>query len=379
MRPVYITKTASFLPNEPVSNSEIETFLGMIGGIPSKAQQLILRNNQIKTRYYALDKEQNITHTSYDMAIKAIEKLYGDGINADTLELLSAGTTSQEMIMPSHAVQIHGEMGGSNNTEVVSFAGSCCSGIHALKYGYLSLASGEKQNAIALASERLSAWMRSSYFKEEYETLKKLKDDPIIAFEKDFLRFMLSDGAGGVLLRDKPNKDSISLKIEWIELTSYANTYPACMYAGAEYDSSGNLLGWTRFKEEEWTNKSLFSIKQNTKILGENIIKLGGKYLIETAAKRGLKTEDIDWFLPHLSSMYFRSKIFQELERVGFVIPEEKWFLNLPTVGNVAAASAFLMLDELFYSGKLKKGEKIFIMVPESARFSYAFVYLTVC
>ncbi|MDD4491777.1 MAG: 3-oxoacyl-ACP synthase, partial [Bacteroidales bacterium] len=69
MRPVYITKTASFLPNEPVPNSEIETFLGMIGGKPSKAQHLILRNNQIKTRYYALDKEQNITHTAYDMAI----------------------------------------------------------------------------------------------------------------------------------------------------------------------------------------------------------------------------------------------------------------------------------------------------------------------
>ncbi len=379
MRPVYITKTASFLPNEPVSNSEIETYLGMIGGKPSKAQHLILRNNQIKTRYYALDKEQNVTHTAYDMAIRAIEKLYGDGISSDSVELLAAGTTSQEMVMPSHAVQIHGEMGGEKNIEVVSFAGSCCSGIHALKYGYLSVASGDKQNAIALASERLSAWMKSSYFKEEYENLSKLIDDPIIAFEKDFLRFMLSDGAGGVVLRDKPNKEGISLKIEWIELTSYANTYPTCMYAGSEFDSDGNLMGWTRFKEEEWTGKSLFAIKQNTKLLGENIIKLGGKFLIETAKKRELKPKDIDWFLPHLSSMYFRSKIFQELENRDFRIPEEKWFLNLPHVGNVAAASAFLMLDELFLSGKLKKGEKILIMVPESARFSYAFVYLTVC
>ena len=190
---------------------------------------------------------------------------------------------------------------------------------------------------------------------------------------------MLSDGAGGVVLRDKPNKEGISLKIEWIELTSYANTYPTCMYAGSEFDSDGNLMGWTRFKEEEWTGKSLFAIKQNTKLLGENIIKLGGKFLIETAKKRELKPKDIDWFLPHLSSMYFRSKIFQELENRDFRIPEEKWFLNLPHVGNVAAASAFLMLDELFLSGKLKKGEKILIMVPESARFSYAFVYLTVC
>jgi peptidoglycan biosynthesis protein MviN/MurJ (putative lipid II flippase) len=32
-------------------------------------------------------------------------------------------------------------------------------------------------------------------------------------FEKDFLRWMLSDGAGAMLLQDKPNKDKISLKI----------------------------------------------------------------------------------------------------------------------------------------------------------------------
>jgi 3-oxoacyl-[acyl-carrier-protein] synthase-3 len=36
------------------------------------------------------------------------------------------------------------------------------------------------------------------------------------------------------------------------------------------------------------------------------------------------------------------------------------------------------MLDELFQSGKLKKGEKILMMIPESARFSYAYVLLTV-
>lgn len=378
MHPVYITKTASFLPNEPVSNLDIETYLGMIGGKPSNASQIILRNNQIKTRYYAIDKDHNITHSAYEMAIKAIEKLYGDGVSIDNIELVAAGTTSQEMIMPSHAVQIHGEMGGTKNIEVVSFAGSCCSGVHALKYCYLSVASGEKNNVIALASERLSAWMKSSYFKEEYEILSKLKDDPIIAFEKDFLRFMLSDGAGAVLLRNKPNNYGLSLKIEWIELTSYANTLPTCMYAGAEYDSIGNLLGWSRFKEEEWTGKSIFSIKQDTKLLGNNIVKYGGQFLLEVAAKRNLKPSDIDWFLPHLSSMYFRSKIFRELEQLGFLIPEEKWFLNLPHVGNVAAASAFLMLDELFISGKLNKRDRLLVMVPESARFSYAYVYLTV-
>ena len=38
----------------------------------------------------------------------------------------------------------------------------------------------------------------------------------------------------------------------------------------------------------------------------------------------------------------------------------------------------FLMLEELFNSGKLTKGQKIMLCVPESGRFSYSYAYLTV-
>jgi len=36
------------------------------------------------------------------------------------------------------------------------------------------------------------------------------------------------------------------------------------------------------------------------------------------------------------------------------------------------------MINELFNSGKLKKGEKILLLVPESSRFSYMYSLLTV-
>ena len=76
--------------------------------------------------------------------------------------------------------------------------------------------------------------------------------------------------------------------------------------------------------------------------------------------------------------MFFKERVYNGLLEVGVDIPYDKWFVNLTKVGNVGAASAFLMLEELFNSKKLKKGEKIFLMVPESARFSYAFLSLTV-
>ena len=102
-------------------------------------------------------------------------------------------------------------------------------------------------------------------------------------------------------------------------------------------------------------------------------------YLLQLFEKHNFKPEEVDWFLPHLSSMYFKDKIMEGSAAKGFVVPEEKWFINLPRIGNIASASGFAMLEELMYSGKLQKGQKILMMIPESARFSYCYALFTVC
>ena len=79
-----------------------------------------------------------------------------------------------------------------------------------------------------------------------------------------------------------------------------------------------------------------------------------------------------------MSSHYFEDKIDKHWNDLGMPIPKEKWFGNLATKGNVGAGSIYLMVDELYNSGKLKKGEKILLVVPESARFSYVYCLLTV-
>ena len=40
---VYITNTSLFLPNEPVTNDEMEDYLGYINGKPSKSKKIVLR------------------------------------------------------------------------------------------------------------------------------------------------------------------------------------------------------------------------------------------------------------------------------------------------------------------------------------------------
>jgi 3-oxoacyl-[acyl-carrier-protein] synthase-3 len=98
----------------------------------------------------------------------------------------------------------------------------------------------------------------------------------------------------------------------------------------------------------------------------------------EIAKKRNLDFTSLDYFLPHLSSQFFGTLIDKEFRETGIDIPSEKWFTNLSSVGNVGACSPYLMLEEIFHSGKLKKDDRILMMIPESARFNYAGVLLTV-
>jgi len=66
------------------------------------------------------------------------------------------------------------------------------------------------------------------------------------------------------------------------------------------------------------------------------------------------------------------------MKALGFKIPYERWFINLEEKGNTGAASIYIMLEELFHSGRLRKGQRLFLIVPESGRFSICYAMLTV-
>ncbi len=376
-RAVYITRLSKFLPNDPVMNDEMEDFIGQIKGQKSRSKSIILRSNGIKSRYYALDKNGKSTHTNYELTYEAIKGLIGNGFTLKDIDLLSCGTTSPDQMLPSHASMVQGKL-GCNSIEVISPAGSCNSGMLALKYGYLSVLAGMSKNAVCSGSEKISTWIQSKNFGEEAERLEQLGKNPYLAFEKEFLRWMLSDGAAAVLLQKEPNLDELSLKIDWIEIKSYANEADTCMCAGAVQKENGELIPWRDLSQQEQMNSSVFTLRQDTRILEKNITRFGAKFLVEVSEKHSFNPSETDYFLPHMSSEFFRKIIQKDSLDHGVEIPEEKWFTNLHKVGNVGSASAFLMLEELYNSGKLKAGEKILIMVPESARFSYAYMHLTV-
>jgi 3-oxoacyl-[acyl-carrier-protein] synthase-3 len=377
MSNAYINKVEKYMPNDAVTNDQMESRLGLINGNESKSRNLILRNNGIKTRYYALDDKGKITHTNAKLASLAILKLLKNKLKVEDIDLLTSGTSSPDAIQPSHSLMVHGELGGKHNLETMSAQGTCNAGMLSLKYAYLALKSGESKNAVNVASETFSSWMLAQNFQSEIDKRKEVEDNPYIAFEKDFLRWMLSDGAVAALVQDKPNDNGISLKIEWIDVKSFANELDTCMYAGCVKNEDGSTTGWRELNNGDQILSSVFSLKQDAKLLQNNIIEKGNNHFNELLEKRNLDVDSITYFLPHLSSMFFKKKIIENLKEYNIDIPEEKWFINLTKIGNVGAASGMLMVEELFNSGRLKIGDKILMMIPESARFSYTYVLLT--
>lgn len=374
MKEVYITGLSKFLPNEPISNDEMESVLGMIGGNPSRARRIVLRNNGIKTRYYSLRKDGTFSHSNAELVVEAVKGL---GADLDSVDVLSCGTSASDQSLPSHTAMVHGLL--DSPMEIVSPSGACCSGIHAMKYAYMSIKAGEAEKAVTCGSELVSPMMMARNFEAESRSESELESNPFIGFEKDFLRWMLSDGAGAALLQNRPNESGLSLKVEWIESRSYAHEYETCMYSAADKNEDGSVKSWKEFEPSEWLDHSVFAMKQDVKLLGSTIVPLGGKYLTEIAERRGLDVSSVDYFLPHLSSNFFRKQVYEQLVADGMEITEDKWYTNLVEVGNVGSASIYIMLEQLFNSGKLQKGQKLLLMVPESARFSYAYALLTVC
>lgn len=347
----------------------------MVNGKPSRARLLVLRNNGIKSRHYAI-KDGKKTHSNVEMTAIAIKQLFDADVPASRLQLLATGTTSPEQVLPSHAAMVHGEL-GVGALEIFSASGSCCSSVQALKYAYMAIGAGLVDMAVASGSERFSALLHASRYQQEADTWKDIDKNPYIAFEKDFLRWMLSDGAAAALLQSEPAANGLSLKIEWLETTSYANELETCMYSGAIKNDDGSLTGWNEMAAAEWGAQSVFALKQDTRLLGDNIISKGGEFLRILMKKKGITADDVDHYLPHMSSEYFKNEMINYLKQIGMEIPFEKWFYNLTRVGNVGSASPYLMLEELFNSGRVKKGDRILVMVPESARFTYAYLYLT--
>ena len=360
MTDAYITGAGAYLPGEPVDNQQLAAMFG--GGSPRDAalRDRALAANGIRTRHYAVDGDGQTLMLNEELAAHAVRSALADrGLPVSAVRMLATGTTQGDLLVPGFASMVHGRLGGGP-VELLSAGGVCASGMAALKGAVSAIRLGEHPVAVALGSELVS---------------RSLVGRPADTADTGFLRWTLSDGAGAVVLEPAPRPGGLSLRVDWMHLVSHAHDHPVCMSAGLDF-GTGPTAGAT------WLDRRATAgpdgdgpppLRQDMSALPA-LVDLG---VAEFTAlvQAGRIDPGVEHVLCHYSAEHFRAKLFARLREAGHEPDEERWFTNLHTAGNTGAASIYVMLAAAW--PRLRPGDRVLLVVPESGRFTLAFAMLT--
>jgi 3-oxoacyl-[acyl-carrier-protein] synthase-3 len=364
MLDVYINGFGAFFPGPPVGNDEMESHLGRIGGKPSRYRPLVLRNNKIRSRHYALDAAGVAQHSNAGMAAAAIvAAVESSELALADVTYLATATTLGDVLLPGLASHVHAEL-KLGPIEIASFQSVCTSSLMALKSAYAQVRIGEHRAAAVSGSEFASRYFRPGFYEHARNGDGTTAEAP---FDAEFLRFTLSDGAGAVVLEPAPNARHRSLKISWIDIRSFAHRFAPSMLAGAAQDGD-RLRFWGDYGDPvEAARAGALMLTQDITRM-RSMIPVWVSHFVELVERGRIVIDEIDHVCCHYSSQSLRDETVKLLAAAGALIPQEKWFSNLTTRGNVGAASIFVLLEELTRTRTLEKGQKILCNVPESGR-----------
>lgn len=370
MRPVYLAGAGSYLPGLPIGNDEMESYLGTVHGNKSKARALALRQNGIKTRHYALTAGGEPTHTSADLAAHAVRDLFEGrpDLRLEETDFLAVAGSFGDRMLPGLASPVQHAL-GLDGIEIASFQSVCGSAAMALQAAFLQLRCGEKHQAVVVGSEFVSRILRGSYLEPtRYASRERGVQDLGI----EFLRWTLSDGAGAVMLSSSKGSGALTLRLDWIDVVSYANRFDVCMQLGAA-DSP-----WASYATPtEAAQAGAFCLRQDFRTLRQ-MFPVWVSRLKHLSDSRDFDPAGIDWYLCHFSSYALGREVMQIMREEDCMIPPERWYSNLRSRGNTGAASIFVMIEEFLRTSKLRSGQRVLLCVPESGWGIVAHAMLTV-
>lgn len=363
----WITGTGHHLPGPPVDNGAIDAYVSPLNRMSSRIKRRILGENGIRTRHYAIDADGRTTTSCDAMATHAIhEALAHARTPLDRIGMLACGSAGGDALMPGFASMVQGAL-AAPPMQTLSSQGICASGIAAWEAAASAVELGSHRDALVAAAEMPSRlFKRSRYAARGYDA----------DFDAHFLRWMLSDGAGAMVLSSQPDAtNGVRLRLRFMHQRSFAGDYPVCMQLGLSADRARSHLDYDSWAAAEADGALM--LRQDIRLL-PHLFDVGVHEYASLAHAGWLDPASIDHFLCHYSSERFAPVVDELMHKAGLAIPRERWYSNLVTRGNTGAASIFVMLDEFVRTRHPQPGERILCFIPESGRFTVAFVLIEV-
>lgn len=362
----YLTGFGRYLPGDPVDNDGIAARLGGDDPVTERIRRRVLDANGIRQRHYALDEHGEPTELNEELAVKALRAALDDrGIDAADLRMLACATTMGDVLVPGFASMVHGRLGGGP-MQLLSAGGVCASSLAALDAAASKIRLGDHPRAAVVGSELASRSLRQRRF-----------DGIRAGMDSHFLRWMLSDGTGAVILEFQPHPSRPSLRLDWVRHVSLAHEHDVCMRSGMAGADASVGRTWQDVEIADAESAGMFVLRQDVSMLDE-LAEAGLRQFEELVDIGLVDVTHLDHVVCHYSTNVFRDLAFDGLRRRIPTLDTDRWFSNLETRGNTGSASIFIALEEAWRTGRFAPGETVLLAVPESGRFSFAFAHLTV-
>jgi 3-oxoacyl-[acyl-carrier-protein] synthase III len=315
-----ITGTGSCVPEHRLTNDDLSKMV-------DTNDQWITQRTGIKERRIAQEGQ-----TTASLATEAARKaIAAAGLKPADIGMIVCATISPEMTFPSTACFIAKDL-GLTDAPAFDVQAACSGFIYAMDVASQFVMSGRYKHVLAIGAE----------------TLSRLTD-----YTDRGSCILFGDGAGAVVL------------------SRSEDTERGLIYSSLHADGNGwNMIYCPPGSRNPISQKMIDSRGQYMKLNGRDVYKFAVtrfEELIQDAmTKCNLQPEQVAMIVPHQVNQRI---IDSAISKLGF--PTERVFVNIDRMGNTSSASIPIALDEVWRSGRIKRGDAI-IMVAFGAGLTWA-------
>ena len=295
----------AYVPKKKVTNFDLEK-------IVDTTDEWITKRTGIKERYFVEDE------VTSDLATKAGEiVIKRAGLKSSDIDMVILATiTPDYFAMPSTACVVAENLG--IKAPAFDISAACTGFIYALAQAKAFIESGMNKNILIIGAEALSK---------------------ILDFKDRTTYVIFGDGAGAAVISATENKDEAILDIDINADGSYQD-YLITPGRGVKYGCDTENI-YLQMKGNETFKVAVKTLSQSVRdILDRN----------------GMTSDNIEWFIPHQAN-------YRIIDAVGRAIkmPSEESVLTVDKYGNTSSASIPMAINEMYESGKLKKGDMMLL------------------
>jgi len=319
----YIHSIQYYLPTKVLTNDELLNKWGCDANLDK-----LLAKVGIEERYIA-DEDEFIS----DLAIKASQKLFDEhSISPDEIDFILLCTQSPDYILPTTACIIQDRLNIPTKCGALDFNLGCSGFVYGLALAKSLIDSQIANNVLLITSE--------TYTKH------------INPLDKS-TRPIFGDGAAAILIKGDKEDQGIG---QFVLGTDGKGMQNLIIPAGGMKLKKSNETAEPA-KDKYGNERSLNNLYMNGPEIFKFAVNIIPRLLEDTLAKNDLAFEDIDCFIFHQASKYLLGVLKKELK-----IDEDKFYINISSVGNTVSASIPIALKQAEEEKRIKKGDNIMLV-----------------